>query len=53
MGISRRSMPMALLGHNQQFGWSMTMFENDDMDLIAETVNPFKPIKVKINGAMG
>ena len=28
--------PMALLGHNAQFGWSLTMFQNDDMDLIAE-----------------
>ena len=41
---------MALLGHNQRFGWSLTMFQNDDMDLIAETVNPFKPTQVKING---
>jgi len=37
----------ALLGHNQQFGWSLTMFQNDDMDLIAETANPFKPTQVK------
>lgn len=32
--------PVALLGHNQRFGWSLTMFENDDIDLIAEKVNP-------------
>ncbi len=32
--------PLALLGHNQQFGWSMTMFQNDDMDLVAEKTNP-------------
>jgi len=32
--------PTALLGHNSQFGWSLTMFQNDDMDLIAEKVNP-------------
>ncbi len=32
--------PMALLGHNTQFGWSLTMFQNDDMDLIAEKRNP-------------
>lgn len=30
----------ALLGHNQQFGWSLTLFQNDDLDLIAEKVNP-------------
>ena len=32
--------PVALLGHNAQFGWSITMFQNDDVDLIAEKVNP-------------
>ncbi|MDP1998584.1 MAG: penicillin acylase family protein, partial [Rhodoferax sp.] len=32
--------PAALLGHNTQFGWTLTMFQNDDMDLIAEKVNP-------------
>jgi penicillin amidase len=32
--------PMALLGHNTQFGWSITMFQNDDLDLIAEKSNP-------------
>jgi penicillin amidase len=32
--------PLALLGHNARFGWSITMFENDDIDLIAEKVNP-------------
>lgn len=32
--------PFALLGHNQRFGWSLTMFQNDDMDLVALKVNP-------------
>jgi penicillin G amidase len=32
--------PLALLGHNPRFGWSLTMFQNDDLDLIAEKVNP-------------
>lgn len=32
--------PLALLGHNARFGWSLTMFENDDIDLIAEKTNP-------------
>jgi penicillin amidase len=31
--------PLALLGHNASFGWSLTMFENDDIDLIAEKSN--------------
>lgn len=33
--------PVALLGHNAQFGWSLTMFENDDIDLIEEKINPY------------
>jgi penicillin amidase len=32
--------PVALLGHNRDFGWSLTMFQNDDMDLVAEKINP-------------
>ena len=35
--------PMALLGHNAQFGWSLTMFQNDDLDLIAEKTHPDNP----------
>ncbi|MES2947827.1 MAG: penicillin acylase family protein [Pseudomonadota bacterium] len=42
--------PVALLGHNSQFGWSLTMFENDDVDLIAEKVNPSNPNQVSIKG---
>ncbi len=40
----------ALLGHNQQFGWSLTMFQNDDIDLIAETINPRNPNQVSFQG---
>ncbi len=40
----------ALLGHNQQFGWSLTMFQNDDLDLIAEKVNPQNANQVWANG---
>ena len=39
-------MAFALLGHNQQFGWTLTMFQNDDLDLIAEKVNPTNPNQV-------
>lgn len=42
--------PFALLGHNFQFGWSLTMFQNDDMDLIAEKVNPADPNQVWYQG---
>lgn len=30
----------AMLGHNAQFGWTLTMFQNDDLDLIVEKTNP-------------
>lgn len=42
--------PYALIGHNQQFGWSLTMFQNDDLDLVAEKVNPDNPKQVWANG---
>jgi penicillin amidase len=42
--------PMAFLGHNADFGWSMTMFQNDDMDLVAEKVNPDNPQQVWYQG---
>ena len=32
--------PLALLGHNRRFGWSMTMFQNDDIDMVVEKSNP-------------
>lgn len=38
--------PLALLGHNQKFGWSLTMFQNDDIDLIAEKANPANPNQI-------
>ena len=42
--------PTALLGHNSQFGWSLTMFENDDIDLIAEKTNPANPNQIWYHG---
>lgn len=38
--------PAALLGHNAHFGWSLTMFENDDIDLVAEKSRPDQPDQV-------
>ncbi|MFZ3126679.1 MAG: penicillin acylase family protein [Rhodoferax sp.] len=43
--------PVALLGHNGQFGWSLTMFQNDDVDLIAEKTNPANANQVWVRGA--
>lgn len=42
--------PFALLGHNREFGWSLTMFQNDDVDLIAEKTNPANSDQVMIDG---
>lgn len=42
--------PLALLGHNQRYGWSLTMFQNDDIDLIAEKTNPADPNQVWYHG---
>ncbi|MDH1264594.1 penicillin acylase family protein [Pseudomonas sp. GD03944] len=39
--------PTASLGHNRDFAWSLTMFQNDDVDLVAETVNPNNPNQVR------
>lgn len=43
--------PFASLGHNRDFGWSLTMFQNDDVDLIAEKTNPDNPNQVWYHGA--
>ncbi len=45
-GHHQALVPFAFLGHNRDFGWSLTMFQNDDLDLIAEKVNPDNPNQV-------
>lgn len=42
--------PFAMLGHNRDFGWSLTMFQNDDVDLIAERTNPANAEHVMVDG---
>lgn len=42
--------PVASLGHNHEFAWSLTMFQNDDLDLIAEKTNPDNPNQVWYRG---
>ncbi|MFP6848274.1 MAG: penicillin acylase family protein [Pseudomonas sp.] len=42
--------PVASLGHNREFAWSLTMFQNDDLDLIAEKTNPQSPNQVWYRG---
>ncbi len=43
--------PFAALGQNLDFGWSLTMFQNDDLDLVAEKVNPADSNQVWYHGA--
>ena len=35
--------PFPLLGHNRQYAYGLTMFENDDLDLFQEEINPKNP----------
>ncbi|WLG50617.1 penicillin acylase family protein [Pseudomonas sp. FP1742] len=49
-GYHQALVPFAFLGHNLDFGWSLTMFQNDDLDLIAEKVNPDNPNQVWYRG---
>lgn len=49
-GFHSALVPFALLGHNHEFGWSLTMFQNDDIDFIAETANPENPQQTLYHG---
>ena len=49
-GHHQALVPFAFLGHNLDFGWSLTMFQNDDLDLIAEKINPDNPNQVWYRG---
>ncbi len=39
-GHHMAGVPFALLGHNRDSAWSLTMFQNDDVDFFKERVNP-------------
>ncbi|NBG90534.1 penicillin acylase family protein [Pseudomonas sp. 9.1(2019)] len=49
-GYHQALVPFAFLGNNRDFGWSLTMFQNDDLDLIAEKTNPDHPNQVWYHG---
>jgi penicillin G amidase len=49
-GYHQALVPFAFLGNNRDFGWSLTMFQNDDLDLIAEKTNPANPNQVWYHG---
>ncbi|MCG8568095.1 MAG: penicillin acylase family protein, partial [Desulfobacterales bacterium] len=40
-------LPFPMLAHNRHRAWGLTMFENDDMDLYAETFNPDGQVQYK------
>lgn len=42
--------PFALIAHNRDYGWALTMFENDDVDLYRETFDANDPNKVMYKG---
>ncbi len=43
--------PFALLGHNEDIAWGLTMFLNDDVDLYKERLNPENSNQYWVNGA--
>ncbi len=45
-GYHQALSPFALIGHNQAFAWSLTMFQNDDIDFVAEKTDPSRPDQV-------
>jgi penicillin amidase len=42
--------PYPLLGHNREYAYGLTMFENDDIDLYQEENNPFDANKYRTPG---
>jgi penicillin amidase len=42
--------PFALLGHNREHAWAITMFENDDVDIYREAFDPADPKRVMHKG---
>lgn len=44
--------PYPLLAHNRQLAYGLTMFENDDIDLYVEKVNPTNPDEYSVGTEM-
>jgi penicillin amidase len=42
--------PLALIGHNEDRGWALTMWAHDDVDIYAETFHPLDPTRVMYRG---
>jgi penicillin amidase len=47
-GYYLAGVPFAIEGHNKEFGWGLTIFPMDNMNLYAETVNPDNPNQYKV-----
>ena len=46
-GYYLAGVPLPLLGHNRDYAYGVTMFENDDIDFYKEEVHPTDPSKYK------
>ncbi len=49
-GYYLAGVPFALIGHNNDFGWGLTIFPFDNMDLYREKINPANPDQYWYNG---
>lgn len=50
-GYYLAGIPFALVGHNDHYGWGLTIFPFDNMDLYAEKINPADSNQVWYDGA--
>ncbi|MEM6261288.1 MAG: penicillin acylase family protein [Bacteroidota bacterium] len=50
-GFFLAGFPFGIIGYNQEVGWGMTMFENDDMDFFLETFHSQDSTRVKFDSA--
>ncbi len=46
-GFNMALLPFPLLGHNRDYAYGITMFENDDIDFYIEENNPKNPLEYK------
>ncbi len=46
-GFNLALTPFSLLGHNKEYAYGLTMFENDDVDFYYEQNNPDNPMEYK------
>ncbi len=46
-GFNLALTPFSLLGHNRDYAYGLTMFENDDIDFYIEEENPENPLEYK------